>query len=83
MDAIDELTGTSPVWHQGGVVTAEQLAPFLDPPARDRSQTGKPLEPVDESFVLPVLQKFEGHAEVDEQGNVLYCFPKLQLTAGM
>nr|CAB3449936.1 unnamed protein product [Digitaria exilis] len=63
----------------GGVVTAEELAPFLDD---------------DESFILPVLLRFQGHPEVDEQlhsehgfldiiaiGNILYRFPSLQRTA--
>nr|AWA44799.1 hypothetical protein SS14E05_000005 [Saccharum spontaneum] len=50
----------------GGVVTAEELAPFLDD---------------DESFVLPVLLQFQGHPEIDDQGNILYRFPSLQRTA--
>uniref|UniRef100_A0A0E0K0M4 Iron-sulfur cluster biosynthesis family protein n=1 Tax=Oryza punctata TaxID=4537 RepID=A0A0E0K0M4_ORYPU len=35
----------------------------------------------DESFILPVLLRFQGHPEVDEQGNILYRFPSLQRTA--
>ncbi|TVU29876.1 hypothetical protein EJB05_21467, partial [Eragrostis curvula] len=35
----------------------------------------------DESFVLPVLLRFQGHPDVDEQGNILYRFPSLQRTA--
>ncbi|WVZ75159.1 hypothetical protein U9M48_023243 [Paspalum notatum var. saurae] len=50
----------------GGVVAAEELAPFLDD---------------DESFILPVLLRFQGHPEIDEQGNILYRFPSLQRTA--
>ncbi|XP_062219213.1 uncharacterized protein At5g03900, chloroplastic-like isoform X2 [Phragmites australis] len=59
----------------GGVVTAEEMAPFLDvPPLSEQSKD-------DESFILPVLLRFQGHPEVDEQGNILYQFPSLQRTA--
>lgn len=57
----------------GGVVAAEELAPFLDvetPNKRD-----------DESYILPVLLRFDGQPEVDEEGNMLYRFPSLQRTA--
>lgn len=59
----------------GGVVTAEELAPYLDVPAPSE------LSKDDESFILPVLLRFQGHPEVDEQGNILYRFPSLQRTA--
>ncbi|CAL4969026.1 unnamed protein product [Urochloa decumbens] len=59
----------------GGVVTAEEVAPFLDvPPPSEESKD-------DESFILPVLLRFQGHPEVDEQGNIMYRFPSLQRTA--
>ncbi|KAL4183059.1 hypothetical protein AMTRI_Chr11g153310 [Amborella trichopoda] len=58
----------------GGVVTAEELAPFLDVSQTDESKD-------DESFMLPVLIRFDGHPEVDEEGNILYQFPSLQRTA--
>jgi hypothetical protein len=48
---------------KGGVVTAEELAPFLDPPRVDERSEG--ME--DESYVLPALQRFDGTPEVDEQ----------------
>ncbi|CAK9198693.1 unnamed protein product [Sphagnum troendelagicum] len=61
--------------NKGGVVSAEELAPFLDvPPYGEDTQT-------DESFVLPVLLRFDGHPEVDDKGNILYRFPSLQRTA--
>ncbi|KAJ0792052.1 hypothetical protein HanOQP8_Chr01g0012961 [Helianthus annuus] len=50
----------------GGVVTAEELAPYLDD---------------DDSYILPVLLRFDGQPEVDEEGNILYRFPSLQRTA--
>lgn len=59
----------------GGVVTAEELAPYLDVSAPSEQSKD------DESFILPVLIRFQGHPEVDEQGNILYRFPSLQLTA--
>ncbi|KAL8152928.1 hypothetical protein V2J09_010688 [Rumex salicifolius] len=56
----------------GGVVTAEELAPYLD-------VTKDPMN--DESYVLPVLLRFGGQPEVNEEGNILYRFPTLQRTA--
>ncbi|KAL9684049.1 hypothetical protein QQ045_021480 [Rhodiola kirilowii] len=58
----------------GGVVTAEELAPFLDVETSDRTTN-------DESYILPVLLRFDGQPEVDEEGNILYRFPSLQRTA--
>ncbi|KAH6802758.1 Iron-sulfur cluster biosynthesis family protein [Perilla frutescens var. frutescens] len=57
----------------GGVVTAEELAPYLD-----LETTGK-MD--DDSYILPVLLRFDGLPEVDEEGNILYRFPSLQRTA--
>ncbi|KAF6165924.1 hypothetical protein GIB67_012821 [Kingdonia uniflora] len=57
----------------GGVVTAEELAPYLDVPSSDESLN-------DESYILPVLLRFDGRPEVDEEGNILYRFPSLQKT---
>lgn len=56
----------------GGVVTAEELAPYLDVQTKDE---------VDESYMLPVLLRFDGQPDVDEEGNILYRFPSLQRTA--
>jgi hypothetical protein len=53
-----------------GVVTAEQVAPFLDGPF-DES----------ENYVLPVLVKFDGQPQVSESGGLVYQFPQLQVTA--
>ncbi|KAG5068500.1 hypothetical protein JHK85_000877 [Glycine max] len=35
----------------------------------------------DESYILPVLLRFDGQPDVDEEGNILYRFPSLQRTA--
>ncbi|KAI3682414.1 hypothetical protein L1987_82384 [Smallanthus sonchifolius] len=57
----------------GGVVTAEELAPYLDV----ETYTD------DDSYILPVLLRFDGQPEVDEEGNILYRFPSLQRTAAL
>ncbi|XP_034914552.1 uncharacterized protein At5g03900, chloroplastic [Populus alba] len=57
----------------GGVVAAEELAPFLD------LKTTEDMR--DESYILPVLLRFDGKPEIDEEGNILYQFPSLQRTA--
>lgn len=54
--------------NSGGVVTAEQLAPY----------TG--ADPSDEDAVLPVLTRFDGRPEVTDTGNIVYAFPSLQVT---
>ncbi|GFR50351.1 hypothetical protein Agub_g12560 [Astrephomene gubernaculifera] len=69
---------------KGGVVTAEEMAPFLDPPAPAPlpADPHTPYAPYpDESFVLPALIKFGGEPVADEQGRLLYRFPALQRTA--
>ncbi|PNW80988.1 hypothetical protein CHLRE_07g338350v5 [Chlamydomonas reinhardtii] len=75
---------------KGGVVTAEEMAPYLDPP-EPADPPGRPLYDSsgmtetyipypDENFVLPALIKFGGEPSVDEAGRILYRFPALQLT---
>ncbi|MCC7527062.1 MAG: hypothetical protein IT342_00995 [Candidatus Melainabacteria bacterium] len=53
----------------GGVVTAEQLAPY----------TG--ANPTDDDAVLPVLVRFNGKPEVTEEGGIVYAFPSMQVSA--
>ncbi|KAK6124995.1 hypothetical protein DH2020_041269 [Rehmannia glutinosa] len=60
----------------GGVVAAEELAPYLD-----LETTEKMLLQDDDSYMLPVLLRFEGKPKVDEEGNILYHFPSVQCTA--
>lgn len=67
---------------RGGVVTAEEVAPFLDATMdglRKAMDTDGVV--VDESFVLPALVKFDGRADVDDSGNIVYVFPELQTSA--
>jgi hypothetical protein len=47
----------------GGVVSAEQLAPFLD---GDTSDSG---------MVMSALAQFNGHPEVTKSGFIVYVFP--------
>ncbi|KAK7395649.1 hypothetical protein VNO78_16214 [Psophocarpus tetragonolobus] len=58
----------------GGVVAAEELAPYLDIDSTEGLKE-------DESYILPVLLRFDGQPDVDEEGNILYRFPSLQRTA--
>lgn len=52
-----------------GVATAEQLAPYLG------------SNPSDEDAVLPVLVRFNGRPEVTEDGDIIYLFDDMQITA--
>ncbi len=54
--------------NQGSVV-AEQIAPFVD-----KTDTS-------EDFMLPILIRFNGHPEVSPQGELIYYFPELKITA--
>ncbi len=56
--------------NQGGAVAAEQITPYLDAAERD-----------DEDFMLPVLVRFNGYPEATDQGELVYAFPDLQVTA--
>mmetsp|Transcript_88101 Transcript_88101/g.247727 ORF Transcript_88101/g.247727 Transcript_88101/m.247727 type:complete len:531 (-) Transcript_88101:74-1666(-) len=63
----------------GGVVTAEQLAPLLDPPEYKRPGESRN---VDESWVLKALTRLNGRPEVTSSGEIVYVFDDLQTTAG-
>ena len=68
----------------GGAVTAEQLAPLLEPPrplSRGASSLAGASAYEDESFVLPVLTRFNGVPEVTPGGGIVYRFPELAVTA--
>ena len=54
-------------------MTAEQLAPYLDPPA------GLSEGALQEDFVVPALVRFGGSPSVDAAGQLLYTFPSLQV----
>ena len=70
---------------QGGVVTAEELYPYLlEPPVcpdlegDPRNRTGSDSDPrksaTDESAVLPLLLKFGGTPRVTKNGHIVYVF---------
>lgn len=59
------------VRNHAGAITAEQVAPYLD----DLDSTG------DEDYMLPVLVRFDGRPAVSPEGNLVYYFPDLQVTA--
>jgi len=63
----------SVIRNNGGAVVGEQIAPYLD------NIDQKSWE--DEDYMLPVLTQFNGVPEVTEEGNIIYYFPELQVTA--
>ena len=58
----------------GGVIAAEQVLPYLD------VEPGSPALEY-EDYMLPILLKFDGQPEVSEDGDIVYRFPELQVTA--
>lgn len=62
----------------GGAVTAEQLAPFCD--VDDPDELGNNFL-VDEGFVLPIVSQLNGIPEVTAEGDIVYLFPDLQVSA--
>eukprot|EP00435_Cladocopium_sp_Y103_P070506 s247_g35.t1 len=63
----------------GGVLTAEQMAPLLDPPEYKSEESSYN---VNESWVLPAISKLNGRPEVAQNGQIVYVFDDLQTTAG-
>ena len=63
----------STIRHQGGAVAGEQILPYLDQLS--------PSSVEDEEYVLPVLSRFNGYPQVTPQGQIIYSFPELQVTA--
>ena len=67
-----------------GLVTAEQLAPFLtpcpSPPTATTSATDTDTAMtssstvVEESYVLPLVMRFQGIPVVSNDGHILYAF---------
>ncbi|MBE9136752.1 hypothetical protein IQ254_05965 [Nodosilinea sp. LEGE 07088] len=58
----------------GGAVVAEQITPFL-------GDLGKGWDSELEDYMVPVLSHFNGLPQVSPQGNIVYQFPELQVTA--
>ena len=64
-----------------GVVTAEELGPYMDVSAANVRGEHNDGEVLDEGFVVPALIRFGGSADVDNEGNIIYKFPSFQKTA--
>jgi len=60
--------------NKGGSVVAEQIAPYLD-------DIGGGYSREYEDYMLPVLTRFNGYPEVSPDGQIVYRFPDLQVTA--
>ena len=56
--------------NHGGAVVAEQIAPYLDDVSKE-----------DEDYMIPVLSKFNGYPQVSPDGEIIYYFPELQVSA--
>ncbi|TVQ21430.1 MAG: hypothetical protein EA367_05955 [Leptolyngbya sp. DLM2.Bin15] len=57
-----------------GAVVAEQIAPYLD-------DVGKGYDREYESYMLPVLTRYNGSPQVSPEGHMVYHFPDLQVSA--
>jgi len=64
----------SVITNNGGVITAEQVAPYLD-------NLGEGWIKEYEDYMLPVLSRFNGQPEVSPKGEIVYYFPELQVSA--
>ena len=53
--------------NNNGIVIAEQIAPFVDDISLDS-----------EYWMIPVLCRFQGLAEVSDNGNIIYIFPQFR-----
>lgn len=60
--------------NNGGAVIAEQVAPYLD-------DLGHSTQQEYEDYMLPVLSRFNGRPEVSPDGQLVYHFPELQVSA--
>ncbi|WP_315789166.1 hypothetical protein [Fischerella sp. JS2] len=59
--------------HKGAVV-AEQISPYLD-------DIGETYQQEYEDYMLPVLTRFNGQPKVSPEGQIVYYFPDLQVSA--
>ncbi|GAB1541128.1 hypothetical protein NUACC21_37980 [Scytonema sp. NUACC21] len=57
-----------------GAVVAEQIAPYLD-------DIGEGYAKEYEDYMLPVLTRFNGQPAVSPEGQIVYYFPELQVSA--
>jgi hypothetical protein len=59
--------------NNGGAIAAEQVAPYLD--------NVTPLNQENEDYIIPVLARFNGYPQVSPNGEIIYTFPDLQVSA--
>jgi hypothetical protein len=64
----------------GGAVTAEQLAPFCDVDDPDNIMS-EDFNISDEGFVLPIVSQLGGEPTVTDDGDIVYLFKDLQISA--
>jgi hypothetical protein len=57
-----------------GAVVAEQISPYLD-------HIGEEYRKEYEDYMLPVLTRFNGQPMVSDEGQIVYYFPELQVSA--
>ncbi|VXD15597.1 conserved membrane hypothetical protein [Planktothrix serta PCC 8927] len=60
--------------NQKGAIIAEQITPYLD-------EIGSSVAQEYEDYMLPILTRFDGKPEVSPEGQLVYHFPELQITA--
>lgn len=60
--------------NNGGAVVAEQIAPYLDNIPEGYAKDY-------EDYMLPVLTRFNGQPAVTDEGQIVYYFPELQVSA--
>ncbi len=78
MEAARLKMAANVIRQNGGAVIAEQLAPYCDAPAY-KSVTSS--NNVDESYVLPIVSQLGGEPTVTDDGDIVYVFPELQVSA--
>lgn len=59
--------------NNNGAVIAQQIAPYLDNIDAYNQEN--------EDYIIPVLSRFNGYPQVSPQGEIIYYFPELQVTA--
>ena len=60
--------------NNGGAVVAEQIAPYLD-------DLGTESEQEYGDYMIPVMSRFNGRPQVSPDGEIVYYFPELQVSA--
>lgn len=75
---------------QGGAVTAQQLLPFVPAPPTGQAGAAQDADRaaglgrsavVDEQYVLPIVTRLQGVAQVTAAGGIVYTFDDLVVTA--